>query len=91
LTNNAEVIHDWAVAGRGVGLKVQWDIQDAKQTTQLPWPPRPLQANISDRREFLSQSLPQTRHDSVGRRRGTSARLLPGVPVSATRMSGTGY
>ena len=28
LTNNAEVMHDWAVAGRAVGLKVIWDIQE---------------------------------------------------------------
>jgi DNA-binding transcriptional LysR family regulator len=28
LTNNAEVVHDWAVAGRAVGLKVLWDIQE---------------------------------------------------------------
>ena len=35
LTNNAEVIHDWAVAGRGVGLKVQWDIQDDLRSGRL--------------------------------------------------------
>jgi len=28
LSNNAEVIHDWAVAGSGVVLKALWDIQD---------------------------------------------------------------
>ncbi len=28
LTNNAEVLHDWAAAGRGVGLKALWDIQE---------------------------------------------------------------
>jgi DNA-binding transcriptional LysR family regulator len=35
LTNNAEVIHDWAVAGRGVGLKAQWDIQDDLRSGRL--------------------------------------------------------
>ncbi|KAF1033089.1 MAG: HTH-type transcriptional regulator DmlR [Pseudomonas sp.] len=28
LSNNAEVTHDWAVAGRGVVLKALWDIRD---------------------------------------------------------------
>jgi DNA-binding transcriptional LysR family regulator len=28
LTNNAEVLHDWAAAGRGVGLKALWDIEE---------------------------------------------------------------
>ncbi|MGY2288877.1 LysR family transcriptional regulator [Pseudomonas sp. SDO528_S397] len=28
LSNNAEVIHDWAVIGRGVVLKALWDIQE---------------------------------------------------------------
>jgi DNA-binding transcriptional LysR family regulator len=28
LTNNAEVMHDWILAGRGIGLKALWDIED---------------------------------------------------------------
>jgi DNA-binding transcriptional LysR family regulator len=35
LTNNAEVVHDWAVAGRGVGLKVIWDIQEDLRAGRL--------------------------------------------------------
>jgi DNA-binding transcriptional LysR family regulator len=34
-TNNAEVVHDWAVAGRAVALKVLWDIQDDLQSGRL--------------------------------------------------------
>jgi DNA-binding transcriptional LysR family regulator len=34
-TNNAEVVHDWAVAGRAVGLKVLWDIQDDLRSGRL--------------------------------------------------------
>jgi DNA-binding transcriptional LysR family regulator len=35
LTNNAEVVHDWAVAGRAVGLKVLWDIQEDLRAGRL--------------------------------------------------------
>jgi DNA-binding transcriptional LysR family regulator len=35
LTNNAEVVHDWAVAGRGVGFKVLWDIQEDLRAGRL--------------------------------------------------------
>jgi DNA-binding transcriptional LysR family regulator len=35
LTNNAEVVHDWAVVGRGVGLKVLWDIEEDLRTGRL--------------------------------------------------------
>ena len=35
LTNNAEVVHDWAVAGRAVGLKALWDIQEDLRTGRL--------------------------------------------------------
>lgn len=34
-TNNAEVVHDWAVAGRAVALKVLWDIQDDLRSGRL--------------------------------------------------------
>jgi DNA-binding transcriptional LysR family regulator len=34
-TNNAEVVHDWAVAGRAVGLKALWDIQDDLRSGRL--------------------------------------------------------
>jgi DNA-binding transcriptional LysR family regulator len=35
LTNNAEVVHDWAVAGRAVGLKALWDIQEDLRAGRL--------------------------------------------------------
>ena len=35
LTNNAEVLHDWAVAGRAVGFKLLWDIQEDLQAGRL--------------------------------------------------------
>jgi DNA-binding transcriptional LysR family regulator len=28
LTNNAEVVHDWTVAGRAIGFKLPWDVQE---------------------------------------------------------------
>jgi DNA-binding transcriptional LysR family regulator len=34
-TNNAEVAHDWALAGRAVGLKAQWDIKDDLRSGRL--------------------------------------------------------
>lgn len=34
-TNNAEVVHAWALAGRGVALKAQWDIEDDLRTGRL--------------------------------------------------------
>jgi len=34
-TDNAEVVHDWAVAGRAVGLKAIWDIQDDLRSGRL--------------------------------------------------------
>jgi DNA-binding transcriptional LysR family regulator len=34
-TNNAEVMHAWALAGRGVGLKALWDIEDDLRTGRL--------------------------------------------------------
>jgi DNA-binding transcriptional LysR family regulator len=35
LTNNAEVVHDWAVSGRAVGLKVLWDIEEDLRAGRL--------------------------------------------------------
>jgi len=35
LTNNAEVVHDWAVAGRAVSFKLIWDIQEDLQAGRL--------------------------------------------------------
>jgi DNA-binding transcriptional LysR family regulator len=35
LTNNAEVVHDWAVAGRAVGFKVLWDVEQDLQAGRL--------------------------------------------------------
>jgi DNA-binding transcriptional LysR family regulator len=35
LTNNAEVVHDWAVAGRAVGFKLIWDIQEDLRAGRL--------------------------------------------------------
>jgi DNA-binding transcriptional LysR family regulator len=35
LTNNAEVAHDWAVAGRAVALKVIWDVQEDLRAGRL--------------------------------------------------------
>ena len=34
-TNNAEVIHDWALAGRGVALKAHWDINEDLKAGRL--------------------------------------------------------
>jgi DNA-binding transcriptional LysR family regulator len=34
-TDNAEVAHDWAVAGRAVGLKAQWDVQEDLRSGRL--------------------------------------------------------
>ena len=35
MTNNAEVVHDWAVAGRAVGFKLIWDVQEDLQAGRL--------------------------------------------------------
>lgn len=35
LTNNAEVMHDWALMGRGIVLKALWDIDDDLQAGRL--------------------------------------------------------
>jgi DNA-binding transcriptional LysR family regulator len=35
LTNNAEVLHDWALMGRGIVLKALWDIEDDLRTGRL--------------------------------------------------------
>jgi DNA-binding transcriptional LysR family regulator len=35
LTNNAEVVHDWALMGRGIVLKALWDIEDDLRTGRL--------------------------------------------------------
>ena len=34
-TNNAEVMHEWALAGRGVALKALWDIEDDLKAGRL--------------------------------------------------------
>jgi DNA-binding transcriptional LysR family regulator len=34
-TDNAEVVHDWAVAGRAVALKALWDVQDDLRSGRL--------------------------------------------------------
>jgi len=34
-TNNAEVIHDWALAGRGVASKAHWDINEDLKAGRL--------------------------------------------------------
>jgi DNA-binding transcriptional LysR family regulator len=35
LTSSGEVLHDWALAGRGVALKWRWDVQDDLRTGRL--------------------------------------------------------
>jgi DNA-binding transcriptional LysR family regulator len=35
LTNNSEVMHDWALAGRAVTIKALWDVQDDIQAGRL--------------------------------------------------------
>lgn len=35
LTNNGEVMHDWAVAGRGIALKALWDIEEDLSSGRL--------------------------------------------------------
>jgi DNA-binding transcriptional LysR family regulator len=35
LTNNAEVLHDWTVAGRAVGFKLVWDVQEDLRAGRL--------------------------------------------------------
>ncbi len=35
LSNNAEVVHDWALMGRGIALKALWDIEDDLKTGRL--------------------------------------------------------
>jgi DNA-binding transcriptional LysR family regulator len=27
-TNSAEVVHDWILSGRGIGLKAHWDVEN---------------------------------------------------------------
>ena len=34
-TNNSEVMHEWALAGRGVALKAEWDVEDDLRTGRL--------------------------------------------------------
>jgi len=34
-TNNAEVMHEWALAGRGIARKALWDIEDDLETGRL--------------------------------------------------------
>jgi DNA-binding transcriptional LysR family regulator len=35
VTNHAEVVHEWAAAGRAVGLKVIWDVQEDLRAGRL--------------------------------------------------------
>lgn len=35
LTNNAEVMHDWALAGRAISIKALWDVEDDLRSGRL--------------------------------------------------------
>ncbi|MDB5707246.1 MAG: DNA-binding transcriptional LysR family regulator [Sphingomonas bacterium] len=46
LTNNAEVMHGWALMGRGIALKALWDIEDDLQAGRLVELLAPFSGNV---------------------------------------------
>lgn len=46
LTNNAEVLHGWALMGRGIALKALWDIEDDLRAGRLVELLAPFSGNV---------------------------------------------
>jgi len=58
LSNNAEVVHAWAVAGRAVAYKALWDVEDDIKAGRLV---RPLEAFECDPINLYAVYMPRTR------------------------------